>query len=70
MLALKILANRLRANIDPDAAASVAGPVLRLLGTLVQGGELRAEGDTPYFADLTNLILGHPRGPDYVSERG
>ena len=45
MLALKILANRLRANIDPDAAASVAGPVLRLLGTLVQGGELRAEGD-------------------------
>jgi hypothetical protein len=49
ILALKILANRLRSNIDPDTAETLAKPVLRLLGTLVQSGELRQEEDTPYF---------------------
>lgn len=48
ILALKILANRLRSNIDPDTAETLAKPVLRLLGTLVQSGELRQEEDTPY----------------------
>jgi len=48
ILALKILANRLRSNIDPDTAETLAKPVLRLLGTLVQNGELRQEDDTPY----------------------
>lgn len=48
MLALKILANRLRAIIDPDGAEPLARPVLRLLGTLVRAGELRSEDDTPY----------------------
>jgi hypothetical protein len=45
---LKILANRLRSNVDPDTAEALANPVFRLLGTLVQGGELRNEEDTPY----------------------
>jgi len=47
ILALKILANRLRSNIDPQTAEALAKPVLRLLGTLVQSGELRLEEDTP-----------------------
>jgi hypothetical protein len=45
---MRILANRLRSNLDPETAETLAKPVLRLLGTLVQSGELRAEQDTPY----------------------
>ena len=65
MLALKILANRLRANIDPDAAEPLARPVLRLLGTLVQGGELRSEDDTPYSKSLDKTdMIGSQHEPD------
>jgi len=61
ILALKILANRLRSNVDPEIAEDLAKPVLRLLGTLVQSGELRHEADTPYFYSFQLSLINECR---------
>ncbi len=46
--ALKILANRLRSNIETESIADIGAPIFKLLDTLIQNeGELSKKKDTP-----------------------